>query len=104
MERLTYDGAAQAVTYRSDKSLGPTTGTETADPLEFLARILTHIPDMGQVTTRYYGWYANRPRRMRRLASPIDAAAPVPIVTPPRLAPTDTAYPGAPAGTVRCAR
>ena len=25
------------------------------DPLEFLARVLTHIPDKGQVTTRYYG-------------------------------------------------
>ncbi len=49
--RLTYDRAAKAVTYRSDKSEGPTAGTETADPLEFLARVLTHIPDKGQVTT-----------------------------------------------------
>ena len=40
---------------------GPTAGTETADSLEFLARVLTHIPNKGQVTTRYYGWYANRP-------------------------------------------
>ena len=41
---------------------GPTAGTETADALEFLARVLVHIPDKGHVTTRYYGWYANRPR------------------------------------------
>jgi hypothetical protein len=40
LERLTYDRAAKAVTYRSDKSEGPTAGTETADPLEFLARVL----------------------------------------------------------------
>ncbi|MFO0450406.1 MAG: transposase [Pseudomonadota bacterium] len=53
------------MTYRSDKSDGPTAGTETADPLEFLARVLVHIPDKGHVTTRYYGWYANRPRGMR---------------------------------------
>lgn len=54
--------AAGAVTYRSDRSEGPTAGTETVDPLEFLARVLTHIPDKGQVTTRYYKvWYANRP-------------------------------------------
>ena len=33
LERLTYDRAAKAVTYRSDKSEGPTAGTETADPL-----------------------------------------------------------------------
>jgi Putative transposase len=89
LERLTYDRAAKAVTYRSDKSEGPTAGTETADPLEFLARVLTHIPDKGQVTTRYYGWFANRPRGMRRRAEPAAADAPVPIVTAPRLAPTE---------------
>jgi len=31
-------------------SEGPTAGTETADPLEFLARVLVHIPDKGHVT------------------------------------------------------
>ncbi len=73
---------------------GPTSGTETADPLEFLARVLTHIPDKGQVTTRYYGWYANGPRDIRRQEEPAaaDAPAPIvtaPIVTAPRLAPTE---------------
>ena len=66
LERLTYGRTAKAVTYRSDKSEGPTAGTETADPLEFLARVLVHIPDKGHVTTRYDGWYANRPRGRRR--------------------------------------
>jgi hypothetical protein len=61
-ERLTYDRSAKAVTYRSDKSDGPTAGTATAAPLEFLARVLVHISDKGHVTTRCYGWYANRPR------------------------------------------
>ena len=69
LERLTYDRAAKAVTYRSDKSEGPTAGTETADPLEFLARVLVHIPDKGHVTTRYYDWYANRPRGTRGKAA-----------------------------------
>ena len=27
-------------------------------------RVLVHIPDKGHVTTRYYDWYANRPRGM----------------------------------------
>ena len=94
LERLTYDRTAKVVTYRSDKSEGPTAGTETADPLEFLARVLVHIPDKGHVTkghvtTRYYGWYANRPRGMWRRAGPAPADAPVPIVTTPRLAPTE---------------
>ena len=83
LERLTYDRAAKAVTYRSDKSEGPTAGTETVDPLEFLARVLVHIPDKGHVTTRYYGWYANRPRGRRRQAEPVAAAAPPPIVPAP---------------------
>jgi energy-coupling factor transporter ATP-binding protein EcfA2 len=75
-------------TYCSDKSEGPTAGSETLDPLAFLARVLAHIPDKGQVTTRYYGWYANRPRGMRRRAASAGAEAdgPVPIVIAPRLA------------------
>jgi hypothetical protein len=55
VERLTYDRTAKALTYRSDKSEGSTAGTETADPLAFLVRVLVHIPDKGHVTTRYYG-------------------------------------------------
>jgi len=38
------------------------TGSETVDPLESLARVLSHIPDKGQVMQRHHGWYANRPR------------------------------------------
>ncbi len=91
LERLTYDRAAKAVTYRSDKSEGPTAGTETVDPLEFLARVLVHIPDKGQVTTRYCGWYANRPRGMRDKAVPAaaDGSGPPALVFAPRLAPTE---------------
>ncbi len=70
LERLTSDRAAQAATSRSDQSDGPTAGTETADPLEVLARVLVHIPGKGHVTTRYHGWYANRPQGMRQKAAP----------------------------------
>ena len=59
------------------------------DPLEFLARVLVHIPDKGHVTTRYDGWYANRPRGMRRQAEPVAAETPPLIVPAPRLAPTE---------------
>ena len=91
LERLTYDRAAKAVTYRSDKSEGPTAGTETVDPLEFLARVLLHIPDKGHVTARYYGWYANRPRGMRRQAEPVALEVLPAIIPAPRLAPTEAA-------------
>lgn len=43
------------------------------------------------MTTRYYGWYANRPRGMRRQTEPAPVDAPVPIVTAPRLAPPEAA-------------
>ena len=45
-----------------------TAGSETMDALECLARVASHIPDKGQVLQRYYGWYASRPRGMRRAA------------------------------------
>jgi hypothetical protein len=65
-ERLKYDAPARQVRDRSDKSDGPTAGTETVDPLEFLARLSEHIPNTRQVMTRYYGYYANRVRGTRR--------------------------------------
>ena len=65
LDRLTYDPATEQLTYRSDKTDGPTASTVALDPLEFLARLLTHIPDPGQVMTRYYGWYASRTRGTR---------------------------------------
>ena len=51
LEQQTYGRTVKAVTYRSDTSVGPTAGTETADPLEFLARVLVHLPDQGHFTT-----------------------------------------------------
>jgi hypothetical protein len=83
LERLTYDAEAKQVTYRSDKSDGPTAGSETVEPLEFLARVLCHIPDKGQVTTRYSGWYANRPRGTRRREAERAAGASVAVVVAP---------------------
>ena len=66
MDRLEYEPTANRVTYPSDKPDGPTAGAETLDPLEFLARLAAHIPNKRQVMTRYYGWFANRPRGTRR--------------------------------------
>ena len=53
LERMSYALASDQVTYRSDKAEGPTAGPETVEPLEFLARVVTHIPDPGQVMQRY---------------------------------------------------
>ena len=48
-----------------------------------------HIPDQGHVTTRYYGWYANRPRGKRGKTAPAAPDGPPAIVPAPRLAPTE---------------
>ena len=79
LDRLTYDPATEQLSYRSDKADGPTAGTAALDPLEFLARLLTHIPDPGQVMTRYYGWYASRTRGMRRRQAAGGAAVEEPV-------------------------
>ena len=38
-------GLRDQITYRSDRADRPTAGTEPGAPLEFLARLVTHIPD-----------------------------------------------------------
>ena len=84
LERLTDDPGVDQVTYRSDKTDGPTAGTATVDPLEFLARVVTHIPNPGQVMQRYYGWYASRTRGVRRQQgrAATGPAAASPVVEP----------------------
>ena len=68
LSRLAYRADSGTVTYQSDTASGPTAGAETVDALEFLARVVSHIPNKGQVLQRYYGWYANRTRGRRRRA------------------------------------
>jgi len=78
------DLKARVLTTNIDLDEGP-----AVDPLEFLARVLVHIPDKGHVTTRYYGWYANRPRGMRGKVATASAVVPPVIVPAPQLAPTE---------------
>ena len=51
------------------------------EPLALLARVLVNVPDNVHVTTRYYGWYANRPRGMRDETESTVRVVPPPIVT-----------------------
>jgi len=57
LDRLDYDAEAGSVTYHSDKANGPTAGAHPFDPLDFIDRLVSHIPDKGQVLQRYYGYY-----------------------------------------------
>ena len=62
LERMQYDARKQRVRIVSDKSEGPTAGTHEFDALEFLARLLTHVPDKSSIYVRYYGAYSVRTR------------------------------------------
>ena len=64
------------LTYTSDKADGPTAGRHTFEVTDFIARLVAHIPDKGQVLQRYYGYYANRARGERRKAARAPEAEP----------------------------
>jgi len=39
---------------------------EAFDPVEFLARVIMHIPEPRRHLVRYYGWYSNVSRGKRK--------------------------------------
>ncbi|MDI9430747.1 MAG: transposase [Planctomycetota bacterium] len=49
-------------------------GFQVLDPLEFLAEFTQYIPPKGSHLIRYYGWYSNKARGMRRKAAEAEAA------------------------------
>lgn len=48
---------------------GPRRNFQVLDPLDFLAEFTQHIPPKGSHLIRYYGWYSNKSRGMRRKAA-----------------------------------
>ena len=51
------------------------------DPLDFLAEVTAHIPDVHEKTTLFYGWCSNQTggyRRQQGLLAKAEAADPVP--------------------------
>ena len=48
---------------------GPKRNFQILEPLEFLAEFTQHIPPSGSHLIRYYGWYSNKARGMRRRAA-----------------------------------
>src|SRR3970282_721242 len=61
---------------------GPKRNFQILDPLEFLAEFTQHIPPKGAHLIRYYGWYSNKARGMRRKAA---EAAGATTESPPEL-------------------
>lgn len=53
--------------------------TQVFNALDWLVRLVTHIPTRYEQTVRYYGWYSNKSRGMRKKANTDDA---IPAVVP----------------------
>jgi hypothetical protein len=66
LERLFFDEKEGQVIYGYGKDAQE---VERMDYLEFIARVVSHIPDKGQVTIRYYGLDANAHRGKVKKAS-----------------------------------
>ena len=56
--------------------MGPDGAHARWDVLEFLARVVDHIPGPSQQTVRYWGFYANAARGKRRKAATTASQAP----------------------------
>jgi hypothetical protein len=77
LSRLTYDREKELVFYTYNNPYDHVEYTEKVTPHELIARLVTHIPDPWEQTTRYFGWYSNRTRGVRKKRKPkgIDARA-----------------------------
>jgi len=66
LSRLTYDRQRQEVSYTYTNPYDKRDYTEKITPHELIARLMTHIPDPWEHTTRYFAWYSNRTRGVRK--------------------------------------
>ena len=53
-----------------DLVAGPKRNFQIFHPLDFLAEVTQHIPEIGEHQIRYYGWYSNKKRGQRAKGQP----------------------------------
>jgi hypothetical protein len=89
LSRLVKVTASGEVVYKAEKdacrafpdpqgdglATGPKRNFQVLSPLDFLAEFTQHIPPKGAHLVRYYGWYSNKARGLRRKAAAAEAAA-----------------------------
>ena len=75
LERMRWEGGAEDVGYTLKPKPGKPRSEEHLDPLDFLARVIAHVPEPRLHTLRYMGWYNNVSRGRRRKAQDTAAAA-----------------------------
>ena len=81
LERMSIDNNGSVVITRKGDDFNE---TRSFDPLEFLAELTSHIPNIWEQTTRYYGVFAARTRgaTVTKVATPLpDPPVPKPAVS-----------------------
>ncbi|HAS16678.1 MAG TPA: hypothetical protein DCR39_01975 [Nitrospiraceae bacterium] len=68
LERLMYDRKNQQVFYQGKDQ------TSAYHPLDSCRRMSLHIPDKGEQLLRYYGWYSNKSRGLRKAVPALSEA------------------------------
>ena len=66
LERMRWTEGAREVAYTLKPKEGQPGAQEHLDPLDFLARLLAHVPEPKLHLAHYYGWYSNVSRGRRR--------------------------------------
>jgi hypothetical protein len=88
MERLHYDPATGTVIYHpakkgSDQD-GKSDSPAISSALDWLAAVVTHIPDKGQQLVRYYGYYSNVRQAQKKRAGAAACGLETTQPSPPR--------------------
>jgi len=78
LKRLSWNEETAQVGYtaRPTRRVGPWPTAASWDVLEFIARVVDHIPEPSQQMTRYWGFYANAARGKRHKAEEEAGASP----------------------------
>jgi hypothetical protein len=78
LERMRWDRGAEEVAYSLKPKHREPRGEEHLDPLDFLARVIAHVPEPRLHTLRYLGFYSNvsRGRRRKGRDTPLRPARP----------------------------
>jgi hypothetical protein len=84
LDRLAWDETAGQVVDSARPSRRDGAGALVArwDVLDFLARVLDHLPEPSQQVVRYWGWYSNAARGRRRRRQEEGGATPTACAEP----------------------
>ena len=80
LEKMRYDPGSGMVVYRSKLHATLKRNYQLMPALKWLRLLMNHIPDKYEHLVRYYGYYSNRSRGVRRLAQQAGDTAPSPVI------------------------